>query len=87
MMPLLKRGLGVKKATKITVVSETASIVVMETAENLTAFLVPGLLIASFLTPLFWGGFLISVVAGFLAAYPVNYFMISRGLKNAHVHH
>lgn len=87
MIPLLKRGFNIKKATKITVVSETASILVMETAENLTAFLIPGLLVASFLTPLFWSGFLISVVAGFIAAYPINYFMISKGLKEAHLHH
>lgn len=87
MIPLLKRGFNIKAATKITVISETASILVMETAENLTAFLIPGLLVASFLTPLFWGGFLLSVVAGFSAAYPLNYFMISKGLRNPHVHH
>ncbi|NVM19923.1 MAG: DUF4396 domain-containing protein [Candidatus Lokiarchaeota archaeon] len=87
MIPLLKRGFNIKAATKITVVSETASILVMETAENLTAFLIPGLLVASFLTSLFWGGFLLSVVAGFLAAYPINYFMISKGLRKPHIHH
>lgn len=87
MIPLLKRGISIKNATKITVISETASIVVMETAENITAFLIPGLLTASFSTLLFWFGFIISVIAGFGAAYPVNYFMISRGLKESHTHH
>lgn len=86
-IPLLKRGFSIKNATKITVTSETASIVVMETAENLTAFLIPGLLSASFLTLLFWVGFSISVIAGFIAAYPINYFMISKGLKEGHMHH
>ncbi|GAH30430.1 unnamed protein product, partial [marine sediment metagenome] len=71
----------------ITVVSETASILVMEAAENGTAFLIPGVLLAGFLTPLFWLGLIISVIAGFIAAYPVNYFMISRGLKKSHIHH
>lgn len=87
MIPLLRSGLGVKNATKITVVSETASIVVMEAAENGTTFLIPGLLTASFLVPLFWFGLVIAVIAGFIAAYPVNYFMISKGLKKAHIHH
>lgn len=87
MIPLLKRGIDVKNASKITVVSETASILVMEAAENATAFLIPGVLFASFLTPLFWLGLIISVMAGFIAAYPVNYFMISRGLKESHLHH
>lgn len=87
MIPLLKRGIDFKKATKITVVSETASILVMEAAENGTAFLIPGILLAGFLEPLFWFGLIIAVIAGFIAAYPVNYFMISRGLKESHIHH
>lgn len=87
MIPLLKRGIDVKKATKITVVSETASILVMETAENGTAFLIPGLLVASFSTSLFWFGLMISIIAGFIAAYPVNYFMLSKRLKEGHLHH
>ena len=59
----------------------------MEAAENGTTFLIPGLLTASFLAPLFWLGLVIAVIAGFIAAYPVNYFMISKGLKKAHIHH
>ncbi len=87
MIPLLKKKIDFGSATKITIASETASILVMETAENVTASLIPGLLIASFLNPLFWFGFFISVLAGFVAAYPVNYFMISKGLKGGHFHH
>ena len=83
MIPLLKSGIDWKRATKITVASETASIVVMETAENGVAFLIPGLLVVGILTPLFWVGLPIAIIAGFLAAYPVNYFMISRKLKGA----
>ena len=86
-IPLLKAGSNLKDATKIAVVGETASIAVMETAENVTAFLIPGLLVASFTAPLFWIGFLIAVAAGFIAAYPVNYFMISRNVRGAHSHH
>ncbi len=86
-IPLLKRGINIKSATKITVVSETASILVMEAAENGTAFVIPGLLVTSFLTPLFWFGLIVSVFAGFVAAYPVNYFMISKGFKRGHFHH
>jgi len=87
MTPLLKRGFTIKNATKITISSETASILVMETAENLTAYLIPGILTAAIFTYLFWLGLIISVIAGFIAAYPVNYFMISKGLKEAHIHH
>ena len=86
-IPLLKRGFDFKIATKITVVGETASIAVMETGENLTAFLIPGVLTATVLTSLFWVGLIVSVIAGFLAAYPVNYFMILKGLKKNHIHH
>jgi len=86
-IPLLRRGIDLKNASKITVVSETASILVMEAAENGTALIIPGVLLAGFLNPLFWIGLIVSVVAGFIAAYPVNYFMISRGVKEAHTHH
>jgi len=87
MIPLLKRGINVRIATKITVVSETASILVMEAAENGTAFLIPGVLLAGFLKSLFWFGLIIAVIVGFITAYPVNYFMISKGLKESHIHH
>mgnify|MGYP001272456157 CR=1 FL=1 len=87
MVPLLKRGIAFKRATQITIASETASITVMEAAENTTAFLIPGVLLASVLSPLFWFGMAIAVVVGFLAAYPVNYYMISRGQDTAHTHH
>lgn len=87
MWPLLKNGLDFKNATKISIASETASIFVMETGENLTAFLIPGVLTATVFSYIFWVGLAISVVAGFLAAYPVNYFMIAKGLKHGHIHH
>lgn len=87
MIPLLKRGISVKSATKITLVSETASILVMETAENGTELLIPGALTAGFVDPLFWGSLIIAVIAGFIAAYPVNYFMVSKGLKECQGHH
>jgi hypothetical protein len=87
MVPLLKKGFSVKSATKITVASETASIAVMETGENLTAFLIPGVLAATIFSYFFWVGLMISVVAGFLAAYPVNYFMIKKGSGHGHMHH
>jgi hypothetical protein len=54
--------------------------------ENTTAFFIPGLLIASFKDLLYWFGLFISVISGFIAAYPINYFMISRGFKESHVH-
>lgn len=86
MLPLLKQGFDFKSATKITVVSETASIIVMEIGENLTAFLIPGVLAATIFTSFFWIGLIISVIAGFLAAYPLNYFMILKGSRS-HAHH
>lgn len=87
LIPLLKRGFKIKEASKITVLSETASIIVMEAAENGTAFFISGLSAASLLTWLYWFGLIVAVVAGFIAAYPINYYMISKGLKESHIHH
>lgn len=87
MIPLLKKRFSVKDASRVAITGETASIAVMETAENLTAFLIPGVLTATIFTSLFWVGLIISVLAGFAAAYPVNYFMVSRGFGQHHHHH
>ena len=83
-IPLIRRGFSLKHATKVAIAGETASIFVMETAENGVALLIPGLLVASAASFLFWGGLLIAITAGFIAAYPVNYFMIVRGMGHSH---
>jgi hypothetical protein len=89
MIPLLRHGIGIKQAGKITLGGDTASISAMEIAENGVMFLIPGFLTSSILEPIFLIGIGIVLAAGFVAAYPVNHYMIKRGTghQHAHMHH
>jgi hypothetical protein len=84
MRPLIKAGFAFGRAFKQVLIAEGLSIVVMETAEVLTEVYVPGVMQAHLHEPVFWTGMFLALIAGFLAAYPVNYFMIKRGVKHQH---
>ena len=84
MRPLLKASFPFKRAFKQVLIAEGLSIAVMETAEVLTEVYVPGVMQAGLNSPIFWIGMLLALTAGFLAAFPVNYFMIRRGIKHQH---
>jgi putative flippase GtrA len=84
MRPLLKAGFTFKKAFRQVLIAEGLSIVVMETAEVLIEVFIPGVMQAHIHEPIFWIGMLLALIAGFLAAYPVNYYMIKRGIKHQH---
>jgi hypothetical protein len=84
MRPLLKAGFTRKRAFKQVFIAEGLSIAVMEAAEVLTEVHVPGVMQAHLHQPIFWIGMLLSLIVGFIAAYPVNYFMIKRGIRHQH---
>ena len=82
--PYLKAGLGVKRAFRIVVIAEGLSILVMETAEVLVEVYTPGVMEAGLASWIFWGGMLMAMTAGFMAAYPVNYYLIGKGVRHHH---
>lgn len=84
--PLLQTGLDLKKALGIALVSDSLSIAVMEVADNTTELLIPGALNAPLLSGLFWGSLAASLLLAFLAAYPVNSYLIARDKGHAHHH-
>jgi len=84
LIPLMRANLGWKHSIKQVLVAEGLSIAVMETAEVLVEVYTPGVMSAGLLSPLFWGGMILALAAGFIAAYPVNYWLIGRGLKHCH---
>lgn len=79
MGPLIQEGESFGQALKDTLYSETASITVME----LVAISVDILFSrqATVTDPLFWNSLLISLTIGLIAAYPVNIFLIKKGIK------
>lgn len=84
MYPLLKAGFGFRQALRMVFIAEGLSIVVMETFEVLTQAYVPGVMEAGLTSGIFWLGMLLSLIAGFVAALPVNYYLIGLGIRHQH---
>jgi len=84
MRPLLKAGFNYNRAFKQVLIAEGLSIAVMETAEVLIEVYTPGVMQAHLHEPIFWIGMALALIAGFLAAFPVNYYMIKRGVGHQH---
>ncbi len=56
----------------------------METAEVLVEVYTPGVMSAGLTSGIFWMGMTLALIAGFLAAYPVNYIMVKKGIRHQH---
>jgi hypothetical protein len=89
MMPLLRAGLAFGAAVPLALASDTLSITVMEIVDNLIILIIPGAMAAGLGDILFWGSLAFSLVVAFMAAFPVNRWLISRGKGHAviHAHH
>ena len=85
-VPLLRAGMPLLRATGITFAAETLSITTMEIVDNLVVLTVPGAMDVGLGDILFWGSLALSLALAFVAAFPVNRWLISRGLGHAVVH-
>ncbi len=86
MMPLLKSGLSLRKALPLSFASDTMSIAIMEIVDNAIMYFIPGAMDAHITSILFWGSLVFALAVAFIFAYPVNYWLISRGKGHAVVH-
>jgi hypothetical protein len=84
--PLLGGGLPFRTAARIALAADTVSIVVMEIVDNGIVLAVPGAMAAGLTDLLFWGSLAFSLAVAFVVAFPVNRWLISRGLGHAVVH-
>ncbi len=82
--PLIRQGMRPWQAFKTIWVGETLSIAVMEAAMNFTDYHVGGVGVNSVFSATFWLGFGAALPAGFFAAWPVNWWLLKRNLKNCH---
>lgn len=82
--PLLRAGSGFGAAFKIVVVGEAVSIGMMEIAMNLTDYGMGGMGVKSLLDARYWIALAVAVPAGFLAAWPVNAWLLKRNVKRCH---
>ena len=79
-----KHADSARDAVRITLATDTVSIATMELVANIVELLIPGALMATIVSPLFWLSLLISMSIAFVLTVPVNRYMISR---NPHAHH
>ena len=85
LVPVMRsRGLGPVAALRIIWLGEMVSIGVMELVMNLVDYQMGGMAAPSVASWMFWRGLAVAVPAGFLAAWPVNYWLIRRELKTCH---
>jgi hypothetical protein len=86
MIPLLRSGLALGAVLPLAFASDTLSITVMEIVDNLVILVIPGAMEAGLASPLFWGSLAFALAIAFVAAFPVNRWLISRGKGHAVVH-
>lgn len=85
LLPVMRsRGIGLGAAFRIIWLGEVVSIGVMEFVMNLVDWSMGGMTAPSVLSWMFWRGIAFAIPAGFLAAWPVNYWLIRRELKACH---
>ena len=86
MLPLLRSGLALGAVLPLAFASDTLSITVMEIVDNLIIVVIPGAMDAGLGSLLFWGSLAFALAVAFVAAFPVNRYLISRGKGHAVVH-
>ena len=86
MLPLLRSGMALAAVLPLAFASDTLSITVMEIVDNLVLLVIPGAMEAGLTSLLFWGSLAFALAVAFVAAFPVNRYLISRGKGHAMVH-
>lgn len=85
-LPLLKAGLGAGAALSIVLAADTLSILTMEVVDNAVMAAIPGAMDAGLTNVVFWIAMMIALSVAFLAAYPVNRYLLQRGKGHALTH-
>ncbi|HZB07574.1 MAG TPA: DUF4396 domain-containing protein [Rubrobacter sp.] len=86
MLPLLRSGIALGAALPLAFASDTLSITVMEIVDNFIIVVIPGAMDAGLSSLLFWGSLAFALAVAFVAAFPVNRYLISSGKGHAVVH-
>jgi hypothetical protein len=89
MVPLIRTGIALGTAVGLALAADTISIAVMEVVDNAIVLVVPGAMDAGLADLLFWGSLAFALAVAWVAAFPVNRWLIARGRGHAvvHAHH
>jgi hypothetical protein len=85
-VPLVRSGLALAAVVPIALAADTFSITVMEIVDNAIMLLVPGAMEAGLANALFWSSLAFALAVAWVAAFPLNRWLIARGRGHAVVH-
>ena len=85
-IPLLRAGLALSVVVPVALASDTLSIATMEVVDNLVMVAIPGAMHAGLGDVLFWGSLAFALSVAFVAAVPVNRWLLARGKGHTAVH-
>ena len=83
-IPWLRAKYTIAEATKKVFLTEGLSLAAMETTDVLVQSRLPMVMDGHLGSPLFWLGMSIALLAGFIVALPVNYWLVRKGVHHAH---
>jgi Domain of unknown function (DUF4396) len=88
-VPLIRSGLALATVVPIALAADTLSIGVMEIVDNGILLVIPGAMEAGLGDALFWASLAFALAVAWVAAFPVNRYLIARGRGHAvvHAHH
>jgi Domain of unknown function (DUF4396) len=81
-----RAGADTRTAVQAALASDTISIATMEIVDTLFLLVVPGAMAATLGTGLFWWSLLVALAVAFVAAVPVNHWLMERGRGHTVVH-
>lgn len=84
LLPFLRRGVSLAVALKTVWLAEAVSITAMEIAINAVDYSMGGMSVGSVFTWDFWSSYGVALIAGFLAVWPINLWLLRRNLKHCH---
>jgi hypothetical protein len=79
--------MSASSALRVALAADTVSIATMELTDNAVMIVIPGAMQAGVGDWLMWTALALSLAASFLAAWPVNHWLIGRGRGHALHHH
>ena len=84
--PILRAGVPMHRAARLTIASDTVSIATMEIVDNAFILIVPGAMAAGLTDAKFWWSLGVGLAIAFMFAWPLNRWLIARGRGHAVVH-
>lgn len=85
-VPLVRAKIPFKTALRAVFAADTVSILIMTIVDNILMLTIPGAMDKNLAHPVYWLSRMLALVAAFIAAFPVNMYLLRRGKGHALTH-